>query len=231
MKKYVKYVIIRKTEKCEVFTVKKAILFDLDGTLTDSGEGIINCAQYAFQQMGYPVPPREEMGVFVGPPLWDTFEKFGIPKERTDEAVRIFRSRYVPIGKYENTPYPGIRELLEALKEAGDILYVATSKPETTAVDILNHFDLSKYFDRICGADLEKKRNSKDAVIAYLLDLTGSDAEMVMVGDTEYDVLGAAAHGIPTIGVSWGYGSVEKMRSAGAKAIADTPEALLELLK
>lgn len=231
MKKCVKYAIIEKTEKCEVFTVKKAILFDLDGTLTDSGEGIINCAQYAFQQMGYPVPPREEMGIFVGPPLWDTFEKFGIPKERTDEAVRIFRSRYVPIGKYENTPYPGIRELLEALKETGDILYVATSKPETTAVDILNHFDLSKYFDRICGADLEKKRNSKDAVIAYLLDLTGSDAEMVMVGDTEYDVLGAAAHGIPTIGVSWGYGSVEEMRSAGAKAIADTPEALLELLK
>ena len=107
---------IRKmTKDKEGFTVKKAILFDLDGTLTDSGEGIINCAQYAFQQMGYPVPPREEMGVFVGPPLWDTFEKFGIPKEQTDEAVRIFRSRYVPIGKFENTPYPGIRELLERL--------------------------------------------------------------------------------------------------------------------
>ena len=108
--------------------MKKAILFDLDGTLTDSGEGIINCAQYAFQQMGYPVPPREEMGVFVGPPLWDTFEKFGIPKEQTDEAVRIFRSRYMPIGKFENTPYPGIRELLERLKEMGFLLYVATSK-------------------------------------------------------------------------------------------------------
>ena len=186
--------------------MKKAILFDLDGTLTDSGEGIINCAQYAFQQMGYPVPPREEMGVFVGPPLWDTFEKFGIPKERTDEAVQIFRSRYVPIGKFENTPYPGIRELLEALGAEGNLLYVATSKPETTAVEVLEHFDLAGYFDRICGADLEKKRNSKDAVIAYLLNMTGSDAEMVMVGDTEYDVLGAAAHGIPTIGVRWGYG-------------------------
>lgn len=211
--------------------MKKAILFDLDGTLTDSGEGIINCAQYAFRQMGYPVPPREEMGVFVGPPLWDTFAQFGIPKEQTDEAVRIFRSRYVPIGKFENTPYPGIRELLEALRAMGDILYVATSKPETTAVEILEHFDLARYFDRICGADLEKQRNSKDAVIAYLLELTGSKAEMVMVGDTQYDVLGAAAHGIATIGVSWGYGSVEQMRQAGAKAIADTPEMLLEMLK
>ena len=142
------YDMIRKmTKDKEGFTVKKAILFDLDGTLTDSGEGIINCAQYAFQQMDYPVPPREEMGVFVGPPLWDTFEKFGIPKEQTDEAVRIFRSRYVPIGKFENTPYPGIRELLERLKEMGFLLYVATSKPETTAVEILEHFDLAKYFD------------------------------------------------------------------------------------
>jgi len=210
--------------------VRKAILFDLDGTLTDSGEGIINCAQYAFQQMGYPVPPREEMGVFVGPPLWDTFEKFGIPRERTDEAVKVFRSRYVPIGKFENTPYPGIRELLKNLKKRGNLLYVATSKPETTAVEILEHFDLAGYFDRICGADLEKKRNSKDAVIAYLLEQTGSDAEMIMVGDTEYDVLGAAAHGIPTIGVSWGYGNVAAMEKAGAKAIANTTEELLEML-
>lgn len=211
--------------------MKKAILFDLDGTLTDSGEGIINCAQYAFQQMGYPVPPREEMGVFVGPPLWDTFEKFGIPKERTDEAVQIFRSRYVPIGKFENTPYPGIRELLEALGAEGNLLYVATSKPETTAVEVLEHFDLARYFDRICGADLEKKRNSKDSVIAYLLNMTGSDAEMVMVGDTEYDVLGAAAHGIPTIGVSWGYGDVAAMEKAGAKAIANSTKELLEMLR
>ena len=211
--------------------MKKAILFDLDGTLTDSGEGIINCAQYAFQQMGYPVPPREGMGVFVGPPLWDTFEKFGIPKERTDEAVQIFRSRYVPIGKFENTPYPGIRELLEALGAEGSLLYVATSKPETTAVEVLEHFDLARYFDRICGADLEKKRNSKDAVIAYLLNMTGSDAEMVMVGDTEYDVLGAAAHGIPTIGVSWGYGDVAAMEKAGAKAIANSTKELLEMLR
>ena len=94
---------------------ERSMLFDLDGTLTDSGEGIINCAQYAFRQMGYPVPPREQMGVFVGPPLWQSFIRFGIPPERADEAVTVFRSRYIPIGKFENIPYPGIREMLESL--------------------------------------------------------------------------------------------------------------------
>ena len=113
---------------------QKSVLFDLDGTLTDSGEGIINCAVYALEQLGLPVPPRDAMGVFVGPPLWDTFEKFGVPKDKTDEAVRIFRSRYVPVGKFENTPYPGIGETLSELKRQGCRLYVATSKPETTAI-------------------------------------------------------------------------------------------------
>lgn len=211
--------------------VMKAVLFDLDGTLTDSGEGIINCAQYAFAQMGYPVPPREKMGVFVGPPLWDTFEKFGIPRERTEEAVQVFRSRYIPIGKFENKPYPGIEELLAALKQRGYLLYVATSKPEETAVEVLEHFDLAKYFDKICGAAMEGGRNSKEAVIEYLLEQVGRDAEKTMVGDTKYDVIGAKAHGIPTIAVSWGYGDLEEIRQAGPAAIVDTPEKLLQLLK
>ena len=209
---------------------QKAVLFDLDGTLTDSGEGIINSAQYAFQQMGYPVPPREEMGVFVGPPLWGTFEQFGIPKERTEEAVRVFRSRYIPIGKFENRPYDGIRELLETLGNQGWKRYVATSKPEETAKEILDHFDLAKYFDRICGASIEKNLYEKDQVIAFLLDETKAVDVKIMVGDTKYDVLGAKTHGIPTVGVSWGYGDVEEMRAAGAAAIADTPEELLALL-
>ena len=210
--------------------VEKAILFDLDGTLTDSGEGIINCAQMTLERFGLPVPPREEMQVFVGPPLGDTFIKFGIPEERTQEAIDIFRSRYVPIGKYENHPYPGIRELLEALKAQGHRLFVATSKPEVTAIEVLEHFDLAKYFDLICGASFDQSRTTKSEVIAFLLEQNGRIDNAVMVGDTEFDVLGAAAHGIPTIGVSWGYGQVEDMQKAGAAAIADTPEGLLELL-
>lgn len=206
------------------------ILFDLDGTLTDSGEGIINCAWYALDHFGIPRPSKEEMRVFVGPPLWDTFLKFGVPADKTDEAVTVFRSRYIPIGKYENTPYPGIRELLAGLKKQGFRLFVATSKPETTSIDILEHFDLAQYFDRICGADLEGGRNSKSQVISYLLEHTGKEHTMVMVGDTAFDVLGAAEHGIPTVGVTWGYGENADIQAAGAIAMVDTPQALFDLL-
>ena len=209
----------------------KAVLFDLDGTLTDSGEGIINCAVFAMERLGIPVPPREELGVFVGPPLWDTFRQFGVPSDRVDEAVEIFRSRYVPIGKFENTPYPGIRETLEALRAQGRKLYVATSKPEVTAREILEHFDLSRYFAEICGATIDKTRTSKEDVIAYLLSLDACRENSVMVGDTAFDVIGAAAHGIPTIGAAWGYGKTEDMVSAGAAAIARSPEDLLRIIE
>lgn len=209
----------------------KAILFDLDGTLTDSGEGIINCAILALEHFGCPIPSREEMRVFVGPPLHESFIKHGVPADKADEAVAVYRSRYIPIGKYENTPYPGIRELLEALKAEGHTLYVATSKPEGMSVDILEHFDLAKYFDRICGATMDTSRSTKDAVIAYLLEQNGRADNMVMVGDTKFDVLGAKAHGIPAIGVSWGYGEVDDMVQAGAAAIAHSTEELLALLR
>lgn len=209
---------------------QKAILFDLDGTLTDSGEGIINCAVHALEHFGLPIPSREAMRVFVGPPLHDTFLKFGVSADKVDEAVAVYRSRYIPIGAFENTPYPGIRELLEALCAAGHRLYVATSKPEATSVTILEHFDLAKYFTGICGASFEKNRSTKDQVIAYLLESTGEAAHMTMVGDTAYDVIGAKAHGIPCIGVSWGYGEVKDMEDAGATAIVHTMEELLTLL-
>ena len=208
----------------------KAILFDLDGTLTDSGEGIINCASLALRHYGIPVPDRETMRVFVGPPLRDTFFKFGVPEDKLDEAVEVYRSRYIPIGKFENTPYPGIYDLLARLKAEGHKLYVATSKPEQMSMDILNKFELTPYFDLLAGATLDGSRDHKADVIAYLLQQTGSDMDAIMVGDTVYDVVGAAAHGIPTVGVSWGYGNVSEMENAGAKAIAHTMEELHDLL-
>ena len=208
----------------------KTILFDLDGTLTDSGEGIINCAILALKHFGCPIPSREEMRTFVGPPLHESFICHGIPADKAEEAIEVYRSRYIPIGAYENTPYPGVRELLEKLKTQGHTLYVATSKPETTSVRILEHFDLAKYFDRICGASMDTSRSSKEAVIAYLLELSGRDSDIIMVGDTKFDIIGAAAHGIPAIGVCWGYGKVEDMRRAGAQAIACSMDELFTLL-
>ena len=208
----------------------KAVLFDLDGTLTDSGEGIMNCARLALSHYGIEVSDESSLRVFVGPPLAETFLKFGVPAEEVDHAIEIYRSRYIPIGKYENKPYPGIRELLEKLKAEGHRLYVATSKPETTSVDILEHFELAKYFDIIAGASFDHARHSKALVIAYLLEQTGKDLDAVMVGDTAFDVIGAKSHGIPTVGVSWGYGKVSDMEEAGAIGIAHTMDELYDLI-
>lgn len=209
---------------------KKAIFFDLDGTLTDSGEGIINCATLALQHFGLPTPSREEMRVFVGPPLDKTFIQFGVPEDKAQEAINVFRSRYLVTGKFENSPYPGIYDLLAALKAQGHRLFVATSKPESTSLEILAKFELSQYFERIVGATLDGTRIHKADVIAYLLNQIGTPDKILMVGDTEFDILGAAAHGIPAIGVAWGYGTVEAMKQAGAIGIAHTMDELLQII-
>ena len=210
--------------------IQKAILFDLDGTLTDSGEGIMNCATLALEHYGLPVPDRETMKEIVGPPLRDSFIKYGIPAEEVENAITIFRGRYTTIGKYENRPYKGIVEMLASLKAQGHKLYIATSKPEPQAKDILAHFDLIRFFDLVAGASADESRATKEEVIEYLKSMAGEVAQPVMIGDTVYDVKGAAVHGIPAIGVSWGYGNVADMVAAGAKAIADTPEQLMELI-
>lgn len=209
----------------------KTILFDLDGTLTDSGEGIINSVTLALEYYHLPVPDRETMRVFVGPPLHDKLVEFGVPADKADEAVEVFRSRYNTVGKFENHPYPGIKELLEALQNNGHRLLVATSKPESMAIEILEHFGLAKYFARICGASLDRSRDTKDKVIAYLLAHEAPGSTMIMVGDTAFDVTGAATHGIPCIGVAWGYGQVDDMIQAGAAAIAYDVPALLKMLQ
>lgn len=209
---------------------KTAILFDLDGTLTDSGEGVINCAQLALRHFGLPAEDRQAMRRFVGPPLRESFPWFGVPEDKVEEAITIFRSRYLTVGKFENAPYPGIRELLEKLKVDGYPLYVATSKPETTAVEILEKFELADYFTRICGANMDASRDTKEQVLSYLLESLPEDQVPVMVGDTIYDVEGAKVYGIPTIGVSWGFGDVSQMAEAGAVAIAETTDELYTVL-
>lgn len=203
----------------------KSLFFDLDGTLTDSSEGITKCAQLALRHFGIPAEELSALRVFIGPPLRESFPKFGVPEAQVEEAVEVFRSRYNVVGKFENRPYDGIRELLEALKQEGYRLFVATSKPEVTAKEILQKFDLTKYFELICGATMDGQRDSKESVIQYLLSqIDGENA--LMIGDTAYDVNGANVFGIPTLGVTWGFGSREEMLDAGAIGLVDTPEAL-----
>lgn len=210
--------------------VTKSILFDLDGTLTDSGEGITKCAELALRHFGLPVPPYSEMRKFVGPPLRESFMKHGVKEYEVEEAIRVYRSRYTTVGKFENYPYPGIREMLEKLRRDGHKLYVATSKPEDMSVEILTKFELSQYFDIIAGATHHKERNSKSEVIAYLLEKMGKAGPIIMVGDTVFDIEGANAHQIPAIGVAWGYGDINEMKDAGAAAIASDAAHLYTLL-
>lgn len=206
----------------------KCILFDLDGTLTDSGPGIINCAIATFHKYGIPIPDDTTLRTIIGPPLRDTFARFGI--DDVDGAVTYYRSHYNVTGKFENEPYPGIHELLKRLRADGHRLFVATSKPEHMAVDILEHFGLAPYFEVICGATADGIRDKKSAVIAYVLEQIGTKEPVIMVGDTVFDVEGAAEHGIPTVAVAWGYGVVEDMKKAGAAAVAATAEELYAIL-
>lgn len=210
---------------------KKTLLFDLDGTLTDSGVGIIHCVQIALEQLGLPIPPKEEMRVVVGPPLVDSFARFGVRAEDLDEAVRIYRVHYQDFGKYENFPYPGIEELLKKLQADGHLMYVATSKPEAMSIDILEHFGLAKYFHRICGASMDHSRNSKDKVIEYLLKEVETTDKILMIGDTIYDVVGSKQLGIPCVAVSWGYGIIDEMRDAGALHIAENMDNLYQIIR
>ena len=210
--------------------MKRTILFDLDGTLTDSAEGVINCFLPALKYFELPIPDRADMSFVVGPPLRDSFLKLGVKEEDVEKAVEIYRDRYVPTGMFENAPFPGISAMLAALKDAGHELYVATSKPEGMATEILEKFCLAGYFDKIYGASMDGSRDTKDKVIAYLLEELGPRENIIMIGDTHYDVEGAAVHGIKTIGVAWGYGMNEDMIAAGAIEIADSPAQLLERL-
>ena len=204
-----------------------SILFDLDGTLVDSGEGVLKCAELALRHFNLPIPSPEEMRTFVGPPLRDSFIRFGCTEEMAQEAIAVYRSRYTTVGKFELFVYPGIEQLLADLKDADCKLYVATSKPETVSVEILHHLGLAKYFTYIAGAALDKSRGTKEEVIAYLLEQVGDLEGALMVGDTAYDVIGAARHGIPCAAITWGYGTVESLEAAHPAVIVDSTNELL----
>lgn len=208
------------------------ILFDLDGTLTDSGEGIMKSGSYALTELGIPVPESPVLRTMVGPPLSDSFARFGVAQDKIEEAIRLYRHAYHEGGgKYLNSVYPGIEEMLKNLRSLGLKLYVATSKPETLARDILSHFGLDGYFEFIAGATLDHSRENKADVLRYLLGIIGSTEGCLMVGDTHYDVIGAHEMALPCLAVSWGYGSTENLENAKADAIVNMPEEICEYVK
>ena len=205
----------------------KYLLFDLDGTLTESGEGIMNSAEYAFRSMGKEVPDRTVLRSFVGPPLKENFPRFGLNEAETAEAIRFFRSYFADRGWLENRPYDGVSDMCRQLADRGYRLIVATSKLEAQAVRIMEYFGLADMFTDIVGGDEQSARSAKADVIEYILNKHGIDrSEAVMIGDRFYDVNGAKACGLDAIGVTYGYGSAEELLEAGAVRVFDTVEEL-----
>lgn len=201
----------------------QTILFDLDGTLTNSELGVTNSVAYALAKYGIEVPDKKDLTVFIGPPLRDSFERFySFSEEESLKAVGYYREYFSEKGLYENEVYPEIPELLASLKQAGKQLIVATSKPEKFSIQILKHFGLYDYFDFVAGATMDGSRSRKSDVIQYALEsmeITNL-AETLMIGDREHDVLGAQAQKLDSIGVLYGFGNREELESAGATYIA-----------
>ncbi len=209
------------------------ILFDLDGTLTDSREGITKSVQYALDQVGIYEPDLTSLEHFIGPPLYDEFMRcYGFSPEVAKTAVAAYRERYNDIGWKENLLFDGIPVVLKALKDAGRKLGVASSKPKVFVERILNLFDIAQYFDVVSGATLDGRISTKAQVLDCALNGLGvtDKAQAVLVGDRMHDVEGAKAHGIDCVGVTFGFGGRQELAEAGAAHIVDTMGELLAVL-
>lgn len=208
------------------------ILFDLDGTITDSASGITESLIHTLERLGRPTPTPAELMEFIGPPIMDGFATMGIPVEDRARALEFYRERYQERGAFDSHLYDGVVEVLRAVHSAGIPLGLATSKPETQARRILDHYGIDDVFAFIGGASDDEVRSEKEDVVAWTVDhlrAQGHDlSETVMVGDRTHDVIGARANGIPTIAVEWGYGSMAEW--TGAIAVAKTPSDLRKLL-
>ena len=206
------------------------ILFDLDGTLTDSKEGIMNCFRYAVEKLGDIAPPEEKLITFIGPPLKHSFGSLGYDEEKTETAIRYYRERYEPIGKYENAPVPGGVEMCARLKEKGYRMAVASSKPQNMCIYICTYFGFAPYLDYIVGPSSHNNWTKADVIreAMRLLNVAESDKNSVlMVGDRMFDVFGAKECGVDCIGVEFfGYAAPGELMDAGAVAVVKTAEEL-----
>ena len=216
--------------------MKKYFLFDLDGTLTDPKEGITTCVQYALHSLGIEEPDLDRLESFIGPPLKDSFMEFyGMDEEQAQAAVKKYRERFNDKGLYENEIYPGIAPMLQMLSEKGFRLAVASSKPTVFVEKILEHFGIRQYFKVVVGSELDGSRTSKDQVVMEALrQLFGAKPilyhEVYMIGDRRFDVEGARAMKVESVGVTYGYGGMEELREAHADYIVESVEELREFL-
>lgn len=212
------------------------VLLDLDGTLSDSEPGILRSLQWACEQEGFPVPDEAQVRSVIGPPFEIGLPSIGIPDDALERVIERYRQRYTATGAFENTLYDGVLDMLDELADAGWSLSVATAKPEQTAHPILEYFGISDRFDVRAGASLTSERRTKAQVIDHALRELGIHADpdlgdhVIMIGDRDHDVLGAMHHQIACIGVTWGYGSVHELLSAGAVALAESPAEVAELV-
>lgn len=213
--------------------IKKYILFDLDGTVTDPMIGITKSVQYALNKFDIKVEDLNELCKFIGPPLKDSFMNFyNFTEEDALNAITYYREYFSTKGLYENTVYENFEDMLISLKEKNKSLIIATSKPTVFAEKILEHFNLKKYFDFIAGSNLDNTRTKKADVISYALEQQGITevSEIIMIGDREHDVIGAKALNIESIGVLHGYGSYDELSNSGANYIVKDVKELHSLL-
>lgn len=213
--------------------VLKHLLIDLDGTLTDSREGITRCYIHTLRELGREPPTASELERFIGPPTRVVMRELLGTSDAAEieRAVRIYRDRFSTVGLFENALYPGILETLAELRSRGFTLFVCTSKPETYAVRILEHFQAAHYFQHVYGCELDGTRSEKAELIAYLLEREQIAPEAaLMIGDRLHDVRGAHANGLRAIGVLYGFGSAHELESAGADALCPTVAELADVV-
>lgn len=210
-----------------------SVLLDLDGTLTDSAEGITKSVAYSLEKQGLPVPPLESIQWLLGPPIQSSFARLlgTDDKEKIAHAVTLYRERFATIGIFENALFDGVKDMLQALRDAGVTIYLATAKARVYAVRILDHFEIARYFEAVYGSELSGERTHKVDVITYALANSPiNPLRTVMVGDREHDVNGAHDNGIPCIGVKFGYAAPNELEEAGAEYIVESVEELQRLL-
>lgn len=213
----------------------KYCLFDLDGTLTDPGEGITKSVQYALRSLGIEEPDLKKLERFIGPPLKDSFmEHYGFTQEQAAQAVLAYRERFAPIGILENRIFPDIPLMLFNLKKRGISLAVASSKPVNFVRQILSHFAIGQYFDVIIGSELDGTRSAKEEVVeaalrelgVFTLPMDERHRHCAMIGDRKFDIQGAKANGITSVGVAFGFAELGELEREGAEFIAGTVKEL-----